>query len=95
MQAAKVAGASRSKGRSYLVKAVWDGEAGVWVATSDDVPGLVTEAANVDALIKKLRVLIPELLDANGRIPRRNGKPLAEVPFEVVAEYHERLRLDS
>jgi len=26
------------------IKALWDEESGVWVATSDDVPGLVTEA---------------------------------------------------
>ena len=30
--------------RSYPVVAEWDGEAKVWVATSDDIPGLVTEA---------------------------------------------------
>ena len=28
----------------YFVRAEWDEEAKVWVATSDDVPGLVTEA---------------------------------------------------
>jgi len=30
------------------VSANWDGDAKVWVATSDDVPGLVTEAAGRD-----------------------------------------------
>ena len=43
-----------------------DEEAQVWVATSDDVPGLATEADTVDALVKKLQSMIPELLDANG-----------------------------
>ena len=28
------------------VSAFWDHEASVWVATSDDVPGLATEADN-------------------------------------------------
>jgi len=27
----------------YFVRAEWDEEAKVWVATSDDVPGLVTK----------------------------------------------------
>lgn len=45
--------------------AEWDGEAGVWVATSEDVPGLVTEAETVEALMEKLRVLVPELLELN------------------------------
>ena len=49
-----------------LVRALWDDAARVWVATSDDVPGLATEADTVDALVKKLQVMIPELLDANG-----------------------------
>jgi len=49
-----------------LVHALWDDEAKVWVATSDDVPGLATEAPTWDKLIPKLQSMIPELLDANG-----------------------------
>jgi hypothetical protein len=48
------------------VRAVWDHEASVWVATSDDVPGLVTEADNAEELIRKLRLMIPDLLQSNG-----------------------------
>ena len=44
----------------------WDAEAGVWVATSNDVPGLATEADTVEALLAKLESMIPELLEANG-----------------------------
>jgi hypothetical protein len=51
---------------SYVVRAKWDDEAKVWVAVSDDVPGLVAEAPSMEKLIKKLRVLIPEMLEANG-----------------------------
>jgi predicted RNase H-like HicB family nuclease len=47
------------------VRAFYDEEARVWVAESDDVPGLVTEADTPEALIAKLRVLIPELLAEN------------------------------
>ena len=50
----------------FVVHAIWDDEAKVWVATSDDVPGLVTEAPTWDKLIPKLQAMIPELLDANG-----------------------------
>ncbi len=52
--------------RTYLVRAIWDSEANVWVAESDDVPGLVTEAPTPQALVAKLRVLLPELLELNG-----------------------------
>ena len=48
------------------IQARWDSEGGVWVAESHDVPGLVAEAESPNALAKKLRVLIPELLELNG-----------------------------
>jgi predicted RNase H-like HicB family nuclease len=55
--------------RMLTVRARWDAEASVWVAESDDVPGLITEADDLDALLSKLRVMIPELLEANGVLP--------------------------
>lgn len=63
----------------YVVRAEWDSEATVWVATSDDVPGLATEADTLEALSAKLETLMPELLDANGL------NDCAEVPFELLA----------
>jgi predicted RNase H-like HicB family nuclease len=50
----------------YEIRAQWDGEAGVWVAESEDVPGLVAEADSPNVLVQKLRTLIPELLELNG-----------------------------
>ena len=55
--------------KPYYVHALWDDEAKVWVASSDDVPGLATEADTAEALVQKLKVLIPELLDLNGQTP--------------------------
>lgn len=52
--------------RERIVNASWDEEAGVWVATSDDIPGLVTESKSFEALLKKLRSMVPELLELNG-----------------------------
>lgn len=52
--------------KPLFVHAEWDDEARVWVATSDDVPGLVTEAETAEDLVEKLKCLIPELLEANG-----------------------------
>jgi len=48
--------------RPYYVHAFWDNEAKVWVASSDEVPGLATEADTSEELIQKLKTLIPELL---------------------------------
>jgi Domain of unknown function (DUF1902) len=55
--------------KPYFVRAEWDDDAAVWVASSDDVPGLVTEAATLEALDTRLRSRVPELLDANGCMP--------------------------
>ncbi|MBD2131486.1 MAG: DUF1902 domain-containing protein [Sphaerospermopsis kisseleviana] len=54
---------------TYQVEAFWDAEAEVWVATSEDVPGLVTEASTIEVLTEKLRVMIPELLVLNNIVP--------------------------
>lgn len=55
----------------YEIPAHWAGEAGVWVAESDDVPGLVAEADSPNVLVQKLRTLIPELLELNGAVSDR------------------------
>jgi predicted RNase H-like HicB family nuclease len=72
--------------RVYAVHCTWDREAEVWVAESDDVPGLATGADTSDALVEKLKVVIPELLDANDLLPADTE----DVPFVVVAERQER-----
>ena len=50
----------------FFIRAEWDDEASVWVATSDDVQGLATESDSLEGLIEKLKAIIPELLEANG-----------------------------
>ena len=48
------------------IRAIWDDEARVWVAESDDVPGVVLESGSMDALIERLRYAVPEMLALNG-----------------------------
>jgi predicted RNase H-like HicB family nuclease len=50
----------------YVVRADWDAEAKVWVAYSDDVPGLATGADTLEGLVEKLKMVVPELLEENG-----------------------------
>lgn len=52
--------------RALKVLASWDGEAGVWVAESEDMPGLATEAPILEELFAKLAVMVPALLEENG-----------------------------
>jgi predicted RNase H-like HicB family nuclease len=73
---------------AYHVRAEWDGEAEVWVASSDTVPGLATGADTLEALIEKLKIVIPELLEENGLL----SQGVSDVPFSITAERTENAR---
>ena len=49
----------------YNVMLTWDEEANMWVATSDDIKGLVLESNSYEALIEKVKIASPELLELN------------------------------
>jgi hypothetical protein len=49
-----------------VVHADWDPEAAVWVATTQDLRGLVTEAESIEALRAKLPGMILDLLEESG-----------------------------
>lgn len=53
----------------FFVRAEWDDEAAAWVAISDDVPGLVTEAETLEALDTQVRSKVPQVLQANACMP--------------------------
>ena len=76
----------------YHILADWDPEAGVWVATSEDVPGLATEAPSLESLTEKLRIMVPELLEANEILPP--GSPGA-ISFELTSHRQELVVLAS
>jgi len=67
--------------RAYQVEAHWDSEAGVWVAESEGIPGLVAEAESLNALVKKVRVLVPELFELNGGL--EPGQKVVDVLFRA------------
>ena len=54
--------------KKLLVTAQWDDEAKVWVATSDDILGLITEAPSLDELLDRVLAVAPELLDDNAHL---------------------------
>ncbi|WP_082528942.1 MULTISPECIES: DUF1902 domain-containing protein [unclassified Bradyrhizobium] len=70
--------------RLILVRATWDDEVKVWVAESPDLPGLVTEAASLDDLDRKLPGLILDLLTED------DDRDI-DVPVEVVASFSRRV----
>src|ERR1700693_1574602 len=70
--------------RPIVVHADWDPEAAVWVATTQDLRGLVTEAETVEALRAKLPGMIIDLLEEGG---------ISDLPvsIEIVARASDRL----
>ena len=53
--------------RDITIQARWDGEASVWIATSDDVPGLVIEADTWPQMIEEVRLVLPDLMELSGQ----------------------------
>ena len=50
----------------YVVNASFDADAQVWYVEDTNVPGLSTEAETFEGLCRKIEVMVPELLEANG-----------------------------
>lgn len=72
--------------RIIKVVAVWDDEAKVWVAHSRDVLGLAIEAQTQEELVRKLAVVVPELVELNGL-----ASQYADVPIELLIRGQRRI----
>ena len=71
------------------VQARLDHEAQVWVASSDDVPGLITEAETTELLFEKFKILIPELLEANGMLAKDE---YVDIPLNLLSRREELIK---
>lgn len=71
----------------YTVNLTWDSDASVWIATSDDIPGLVLESGSFDALLERIRFAAPELLALNN--PQKDTSYI----LSFVSNRHERIAL--
>ena len=52
----------------YKIVFSWDSEANVWIATSEDIHGLILENSSFDTLMEKVRLAVPELLEIENRL---------------------------
>ena len=50
---------------TFDIHAEWDAEAGVWLATSEEILGLCVQAETFDELVEVIAALVPELLMEN------------------------------
>ena len=63
--------------KRIFVRAEWDEETNVRIATSDETPGLATEEDTIKSLIGKIRIMISKLLNAN----------MIEKEYEIHSKY--------
>jgi predicted RNase H-like HicB family nuclease len=72
--------------KAFVITANWDSEAGVWIAESDDIPGFVAEAESLNVLKAKIRTLVPELLELNVGLERKQTSVRVTVRAHVEEE---------
>lgn len=71
---------------SIIVKANWDDEAQVWVATTNDIDGLSVEADTMEALKAKVDAALIDLIELNGAI-----SDLPEIPVHIMSDQLSRI----
>ena len=70
------------KPNSILVRAFFDEEASVWVATSPDIDGLSVEAETMEQLEGKVAAAVSDLIELN-----RPFSHLPEIPLHILSEH--------
>jgi len=68
---------------AYRFTVDFDSEANVWYVCDSTLPGLHTEAASLDALVDKLREMVPDLLAAIDELGG-GADTGSDIPFEVI-----------
>ncbi|MBR4384275.1 MAG: DUF1902 domain-containing protein [Selenomonadaceae bacterium] len=58
--------------QGYKIQLAWDDEAEVWMATSEDIPGLILEDESADKLIQRVMLAAPEIIELNGIEKRKD-----------------------
>ncbi len=71
---------------SIIVKAEWDPEVSVWVATTDDIRGMVAEAATLELLRPKVLNMLADLIELN-----KVEVNLEEIPVHIFAHSIDRM----
>lgn len=64
-----------------IVRAIWDDEALVWVASSADIDGLSIESPTLEGLNRRVLSAVSNLLELNG-----TNFDTAQVPVHILAE---------
>jgi hypothetical protein len=69
-----------SQRKTFEIRAEWDGDAGVWWCSNDELP-LITEAPTFEQLVSRALEIAPEIAAENGF-----AVPGDEIEVHVIAE---------
>ena len=47
---------------TYIIELSWDAEVSVWIAVSDEIP-LALESDSLEALLKRVKLAVPDMLE--------------------------------
>lgn len=78
--------------RAYSAVILWDEESSLWYVSETDFPGLVAEAETQQKLAQKIRLLVPELYDANRHLMRTRS-PSPEIVIQLTTKRREVIKL--
>ena len=77
---------------AYFAVMLRDEEAGVWYVSETNFPGLVAEAETQPALVQKVRLLIPDLHDANRHLMPTHSRG-DEIVIQLTTKHRETIKL--
>ena len=65
--------------RKCVVKMIWSDESNTWYTDSDDIQCMHTGADTFEALVERVRIIAPEMLELN-----HNYKGPVELHYETI-----------
>jgi len=68
---------------TIVIRAFFDKEAKVWVATSNDISGLYIEADTMEILLERIPDVLADLIECNDY---ELNSDLPDIPYHVMAE---------
>lgn len=79
----------------YLVNFEYDNEAQVWIATSNDIKGLILEGGSLDALQERVRYAIGELVTLNKKVPSLDKQKDAYLDIHFASFRREKVAING
>lgn len=67
--------------KEITIQVEWNEESAAWLASSDDVPGLIVESASYQELIEIIEDLLPDFVDSSAQIEQK------AIPYQLISHH--------